>query len=227
MKTFRILTLIAAMLTLSAVSAGGAERIVRCSKEVKALNVTAGQEVKLIPAPASSGTQVSIKGAKDMISYIQVYMQGSTLYISVHYRDKKRMKLHDIDITVTGPVPPSITASAGAEIECATATPLKFDALSLATSSGAEIELPGVTCNALSVDTSSGGEVSVANLQCTSLSASATSGGTIDIKAGKVGSANLSATSGGKIDAYDVQCKVNNIVNSSGGSVKIGQNSVK
>lgn len=221
MKTLRLVIALAALSAAAAI--GAAERTLKISS-YSSINIAAGVEVKLRVAPGQP--YVKISGPQKNLDNVEVSISRGCL--SVMPKSNKggfsffRNLIKGVTVTVFGPAPNSIDASAGAEFECRDVMNLNTGRLSVECSSGAEVELHGVVCGNLSAECSSGADIEIKNINAKSVKADCSSGGEIDLS-GNTERAKLDASSGGKIDAQKLAASSSDIDRSSGGRVKLGR----
>lgn len=171
-----------------------------------------------VEANAGADVEVTIGGAFRVevtgrdADRIQTRLSGDTLVVEP-VRGWSWRGPRQATIRVTMPSVDGLSAASGADL---VATGLNGGAITLDSSSGADLRVSG-TCSSFSADASSGADLNAQNLRCESGSVDVSSGA--DARVHATGRLDVDASSGGGVVAYGNPAS-GNIELSSGGSLR-------
>ena len=160
------------------------------------IDVSGGLDVEFTTGGAQS---VTVLNKKDDFSDIVVEVKGDTLILKRKKKNwgggwKKRPRYL---VTVSAPVLSAIEASSGSDVDGTGLT----GAVSIDTSSGADVTVRDIQASSVGLESSSGSDISVAGT-CTDVRADSSSGSDIEAKALKCETARAEASSGSDITLY-------------------------
>ncbi len=226
-------------IVLSAGASFGETRTLNINKPFNKLSTAAALKVTYIPSDKKQ--QVTISGPAASIKDVVAVIDGKTLEIKVaKNKVNDRKNLHNVSVTVTGPMITEFEASSASSLTCT--APLNsstkaFDieassagSITLASvagpkadievSSGASVTVKALNSPATDFEASSGAKLNVMNINSKKLTAEASSGAKI-ILSGKADFGSFEATSGAKIDGKSLRLVNSKTDHSSGGSISL------
>ncbi|NRA29452.1 MAG: DUF2807 domain-containing protein [Parvularculaceae bacterium] len=209
-----------ALQTLSALAVTTALSIATAHAETESYDLSGFDSVK-----ASAGVNVVVEVGSSFsieletegdVDQAKVEVRGDTLYLSRQSRNGMRLNLGrsaSYNFTVTMPSLSGASTSSGADMEV---SGISGGDISLAASSGSDLVANG-TCDTLTADASSGSDIKAFGLSCDNVEADVSSGADIEVTANS--SLEADASSGGSVVVRGNPSE-RDIDRSSGGNVR-------
>lgn len=173
------------------------------------IDASRGMDVIFTPGAAS----VTLEGDASKFDRVEAFVKDDTLVVR---RKPDGLWMSgwsgQVKVRASAPALSGVKASSGADVR---ASDVRAGSLSLAASSGADIDVSG-TCAMLAAQASSGSDIDARALTCAEANAAASSGA--GIQATVTGEVSASASSGGDVTIYG-PAKPGAVSESSGGDV--------
>lgn len=184
--------------------------------------ISTATDVDVVYTQATGEPDVEIYAPDNLMGYIRVEVKGDMLKIRFESDEKgKGLNIrgeHKTQVRVSSPAVHALQASSSSEILLANG--LKTNGrVSVESSSAADIEGEGISCEDLLVQASSSGEVDLKKVECVLLDTDACSAGEVDIKALKAEKVDVDASSSGDISLEGV-CRSASFDASSAGDIE-------
>lgn len=178
------------------------------------VNAGTGVEVRIV---VGNSYKAVASGTPDALNHLDFSQAGEMLNISM----KGSGNFSPVKVTLTAPYVNTVFVSSGAEVKIADVMDIPNRDMTVRTSSGAEVDISGVSCKTLNLTADSGSEIDIVSLKASTINMVTGSGADIDLNTVKSPVFNLKSDSGADISVKDLDTDALNIVSDSGSEVEI------